>query len=127
MKLLLDTHAFLWFVAGDEKLSPAARTSIEQGETRILSVASLWEMAIKASIGKLRLDLPFEELVERHVRPNGIELLGIEIRHVSRVAALPFLHRDPFDRLLVAQALGEGLVVVSADESFDAYGVARVW
>lgn len=105
MKLLLDTHAFLWFIGGDERLSPAARALIEDGTNDVfLSVASLWEMAIKISLGRLQLAQPFEIFIPNQLSLNHIELLGVTISHVARVAVLPFYHRDPFDRLLVAQA-----------------------
>ena len=128
MRLLLDTHACLWFVGGDERLSTRARQLIEDtGNQPLLSVASLWEMAIKISLGKLTLDPPFATFIPQHLRLNGIQLLNIEFRHTVRVAELPFHHRDPFDRLLVAQALTEDLPLLSGDPNFDAYGVARWW
>lgn len=128
MNLLLDTHAFLWFMEGSQKLSERARAEIEAAEgRRTLSVASLWEMAIKASLGKLTLAKPLGELIPPVLADSGIELVAIEIGDVARVAALPFHHRDPFDRLLAAQALERGLAVVSVDEAFDSYGVQRVW
>ena len=103
MKLLLDTHAFLWFIAGSERLSATARELIEDSANQpFLSAASLWEMAIKLSLGRLHLGRPFEELIPEQMRLNGIQLLGIEIEHVTPVTTLPFHHRDPFDRLIVA-------------------------
>ena len=128
MKVLLDTHAFLWFIEDSPKLSAAARSVIEDGlNTPLLSVASLWEMAIKISLGKLVLTEPFETMVPEQLDLNGIDQLGIDFEHVTRVSKLPFHHRDPFDRLLVAQALVEELPIVSADSSLDAYGVRRLW
>jgi len=108
VNLLLDTHAFLWFIAGSAKLSAPARDLIEDSANQpLLSAASLWEMAIKLSLGRLHLGLPFEELIPQQMRLNGIQFLGIEVAHVMPVATLPFHHRDPFDRLLIAQA-GDG-------------------
>ena len=123
MNLLLDTHAFLWFMEGSERISQRARDGIEAaGGVRALSVASAWEMAIKTSLGKLALAKPLGELLPPLLADSGIELLPIEIGDVARVATLPFHHRDPFDRLLAAQALEHGI-----DEAFDQYGVMRLW
>lgn len=128
MKLLLDTHTFLWFIGGDERLSPQARALIEDLNNDVyLSVASLWEMAIKVSLGRLQLAQPFETLIPHHLGLNHIALLGIAVSHAATVAALPFYHRDPFDRLLAAQARMEQMSLVSRDAVFDAYGVARLW
>ena len=128
MNLLLDTHAFLWFMEGNERISQRARAKIEAADgVRASSVASAWEMAIKSSLGKLDLAKPLGELLPPLLADAGIELLPIEIPDLARVATLPFHHRDPFDRLLAAQALERGFTIVSVDEAFDAYGVARVW
>ncbi len=128
MNLLLDTHAFLWFMEGSERISQRARAEIEAADgVRALSVASAWEMAIKSSLGKLDLAKPLGELLPPLLADAGIELLPIEIPDLARVATLPFHHRDPFDRLLAAQALERGFTIVSVDEAFDAYGVARLW
>ena len=128
MKLLLDTHSFLWFISGSPHLSPSARALIEDATNdAFLSVASLWEMAIKISLGKLRLAQPFEILIPQQLDLNRMKLLGITIRHTARVATLAFHHRDPFDRLLVAQAEVEQMPIVSGDLTFDAYAVTRLW
>ncbi|MCC6523758.1 MAG: type II toxin-antitoxin system VapC family toxin [Polyangiaceae bacterium] len=128
MQLLLDTHAFLWFVSGDPALSARARRAIEApASTRSVSIATLWEIAIKVSIGKIALALPLAELVQVGALDNEMSLVPIAREHAIAVASLPLHHRDPIDRLLVAQALAEGLVLVSRDEAFDAYGVGRVW
>jgi len=128
MKLLLDTHAFLWFIAGSANLSSDARALNEDGANECwLSVASLWEMAIKTSLGKLTLSAPFDVLIPQQLSLNGVELLDIKTTHASLVATLPFHHRDPFDRLLVAQAMAEQMPVVSVDPAFDAYAVTRLW
>ena len=128
MRLLLDTHVFLWFLAGDSRLRKSPRRRIEaNGNEKFLSVASVWEMAIKASLGKLRLDDPLSEIVERGTVESGITIVGIGKDHALRVAGLPWHHRDPFDRLLVAQAMHERLTLVTGDSAFDAYGVRRVW
>ena len=128
MNFLLDTHIFLWFVAGDAKLSQTARELIEDPANQpLLSVASLWETAIKISLGKLNLGQPFETFIPQQMALNGIDLLAIELDHTTIVSKLPFHHRDPFDRLLVAQAMTEGIPLVSADEAFDAYSIKRLW
>lgn len=128
MKLLLDTHTFLWFIMGSPNLSSNARALIENvANEKFLSVASLWEMAIKLSIGKLTLSAPFELFVTRQLTFNGIELLNIKIEHTAVVTSLPFHHRDPFDRMLRAQAVVENMQVISVDTAFDAYTIARVW
>lgn len=128
MKMLLETHAFLWFIAGDSKLSNKARTSIEDDSIeKIVSMASMWEMAIKISIGRLTLSEPFEFLIPRQLQINGFELLPIQFEHVSRVSSLPFHHRDPFDRLLVSQCIVEECTIVSGDPTFDSYEVQRIW
>jgi PIN domain nuclease of toxin-antitoxin system len=128
MKVLLDTHAFLWFIMGSASLSVNARALIEDaGNERLLSVASLWEIAIKTSLGKLTLSAPFDELIPAQLKLNGIDLLNIKVDHLSTLTTLPFHHRDPFDRLIIAQAIVEKLPVVSLDGAFDTYGVTRHW
>lgn len=128
MKLLLDTHSFLWFIAGSSHLSPQARTLIEAEENQsFLSVASLWEMAIKVSLGKLSLEQPFEPFISDQLELNGIEILGISLAHTAVIAGMPFHHRDPFDRLLIAQAQVEQIPVVSGDLALDLYPITRLW
>jgi PIN domain nuclease of toxin-antitoxin system len=128
VNLLLDTHTFLWFIAGDSRLSPAARTAIEDlGNNRYLSMASLWEIAIKASIDKLVLSEPFETLIPTQLDENAIELLDISVEHTALIASMPFHHRDPFDRLIAAQAKVEQMTLVSVDDVFDVYDINRLW
>jgi PIN domain nuclease of toxin-antitoxin system len=128
VKLLLDTHTFLWLNSGDASLSKRARRALEDGRNeRYLSVASVWEMAIKVSLGKLVLEVELGELVQGGAIDNGIALMEVAAPHALGVVALPFHHRDPFDRLLVAQARHAACALVSADTAFDAYGVDRVW
>ena len=126
MAVLLDTHAFLWWTQNDSRLSKPARDAIVDSDRR-LSLASCWELAVKVSLNRIGFDQPLSKFLTEQMLANGISLLPIEFRHVMRLAQLPFHHRDPFDRLLVAQALEEGLSLVSADPAFDAYGVARIW
>lgn len=128
MDVILDTHVFLWFIAGEERLTPLARATIEEPDNEMfLSVASIWEMAIKYSLGKLVLTRPFGELIPAQLELNGISVLPLAVSHAAAVASLPFHHRDPFDRILVAQALTEQLPILSNDAVFDAYGVTRIW
>jgi PIN domain nuclease of toxin-antitoxin system len=128
MRLLLDTHAFLWFIMGSGNLSVTARALMENtANERLLSVASLWEIAIKTSIGKLSLSSPFADLIPEQLRLNGIDLLNIKVDHLSTLTTLPFHHRDPFDRLIISQSLVEKMPVVSIDGAFDSYGLTRHW
>ena len=128
MKLLLDTHTFLWFIGGSNQLSDTARALIEDlRNERLLSVASLWEMSIKASIGKLTLRRPFTKLIARDVEGNAIGLLEIRPAHLDTLSALPFPHRDPFDRLLIAHSLVEAMPIVGTDDAFRRYPVNLLW
>lgn len=128
MKLLLDTHSFLWFVDGSPRLSAAARILIEDAVNDVfLSVASVWEIAIKIGAGKLDLGQPIERRIPEELRDNDIELLNITVDHTAVVAVLPLHHRDPFDRMLVAQAQAEQMPIISSDAVLDAYGVTRLW
>lgn len=127
-RLLLDTHAFLWWVADDPNLTAAARAAItDVSNTCYLSLASCWEMAIKSSLGKLRLTRPVGRFLSEQLAANGFPLLNIELRHAATVENLPFHHRDPFDRLLIAQALTEKLTMVTAESVFADYGVPLLW
>ena len=127
MRVLLDTHAFLWWADDDRRLSARARQAIADAADAFLSVASCWEIAIKVSRGRLALSKPVDRLVPEQLGLNDFRLLQVDLDDVARVATLPFHHRDPFDRLLAAQALGEELTLVSADPVFRKYGVKRVW
>src|SRR5438034_369504 len=127
MKLLLDTHAVLWFVADDPKLSAAAKAALgDPTNERLMSPVSLLEIAIKVRLRKLHLSAPFAVLFPAQLTVNRIELIALEPRHIEPLTRLPLHHKDPFDRLLAATALVEGLTLVSADPAFDAYGVNRL-
>ena len=127
MKLLLDTHTFLWWNNEPEKLSSHALELCKNSDnTLILSVASIWEMQIKNQLGKLRLNKPLADII-RQEGENGIEILPVEATHIFALDSLPNHHKDPFDRLLVAQALVEGAVLVSADPLVKQYPVEVEW
>ncbi len=126
--ILLDSHTFLWFVWDDPLLSPVAKQQIENpANSKWVSVASCWEITIKAGLGKLRLGEPAATFLPRELATNHFSLLKIELAHVTLVETLPLHHKDPFDRLLIAQALTEKQPLVSADVIFDKYGVTRLW
>jgi PIN domain nuclease of toxin-antitoxin system len=128
MRLLLDTHAILWFLQADARLSPDALASIQATDAEVfVSDVSLFETAIKSSIGKLDLDLNLSDLFAKLLPDNGWKPLGIQPRHLSYFVDLPMHHRDPFDRMLVAQAQAEGLTLVTRDANVAAYDVATLW
>ncbi len=127
MKLLLDTHSFLWFIEDSPRLSAKVKNLLESETDLLISAASLWEIAIKMSIGKLSLTQPFELFIPNQLASNAIEVLPIAVEHLALLSALPFHHRDPFDRLVIAQAIVEQLPVVSTDREFDPYGIKRLW
>jgi PIN domain nuclease of toxin-antitoxin system len=119
VKLLLDTNAMLWIAAGDPSVGDAVRAALDSADQVLFSVASLWEVAIKVSLQKLA---PIPELAETF-QAQGATRLGIEDPHLEILQTLPFLHRDPFDRLIIAQAKSENLTVVTADRTFTRYGI----
>lgn len=128
MRVLLDTQALLWFLLDDPRLSQKALDTIATPSIEILvSPASHWEVAIKISIGKYKLEEDFEPFFVRHLQINHLTILPIEPRHSALLTGLPFHHRDPFDRLIIAQALAEAIPLVSSDRQFDAYAVTRIW
>jgi len=128
MRLLLDTHTLLWFLLEDSRLSTRAWDNIADPDASVfVSPASIWEIAIKISLGKYALPSPFISFWEEQLQANDFALLPISVPHTARVAVLPFHHRDPFDRLIIAQSLVEVIPVVSSDATFDDYGVKRIW
>lgn len=128
MRLLLDTHAFLWFAEGNARLSARASALITDPQNdKLVSMASAYEMAVKISIGKLMLAEPCAAFIRRVVQQNSFTLLPITLDHVSGLSTLPVHHRDPFDRLLAAQAQVEQVPIVSVDPILDAYGITRLW
>ena len=128
MKLLLDTHTFLWFCQDDPALSANAKTLLEDARhLKLVSIASCWEIAIKAGLGKLTLGESSASYLTNALDRTGFELLPIDLSHATSVELLPLHHKDPFDRLLIAQAMPENVSLVSADSAFDSYGVNRIW
>ena len=128
MRLLLDTQAFLWFSIDAPELSQRAKSLVEDPDNeRFLSIASVWELGIKSSLGKLQLPGPLPAFINQQLIINMTSLLPIEIDDIAHVVKLPRHHRDPFDRLLIAQAVTRQLIVVSSDRQYDAYGVRREW
>lgn len=127
-RLLLDTHVFLWWVDDAPDLTAAARTAIaDTGNDCFLSMASCWELAIKSSLGKLRLARPVHRFVSEQLAANSFSLLAVAMPHVAKIEKLPWQHRDPFDRLLIAQAITEKLTVVTADRAFSGYDLDLLW
>ena len=128
MKVLLDTHAFLWAIAGDKKLSKTARkTFLDPGNSLLFSAASLWETCIKMSLEKLTLKSGWYTKIQNELRVNAIQWLPVEMRHCVELTKLSFHHRDPFDRMLIAQARVEELRVLSRDARLSAYDIPRIW
>jgi PIN domain nuclease of toxin-antitoxin system len=128
VKYLLDTHTFLWAAVDAEKLSVAAAGVLETPDAELLlSAASLWEIGILQSLKRIQLKLNIREIADLSVSQLGVNLLGIEPEHIDRMRALPFHHRDPFDRILIAQALELKTAILGKDSWFDLYGVRRIW
>lgn len=127
MRLLLDTHIFLWFVMAPNNLSAAALAAIQRTDNQIyLSLVSAWEMSIKSGLGKLTLTQPIEPFVRDQAQRNQFEILPITLGHIAAVERLPLHHRDPFDRLLIAQSMTEGLPIISADHIFSQYPITLI-
>ena len=128
VRYLLDTHTLLWFIAEDEQLSSSGQQLILDSSSEIfISTASLWEIAIKINIGKLALNKPFEQSFPDELDSHGIEILDITVDTLVQLTTLPLHHRDPFDRLIIARAIVEGIPIISKDEAFDLYDVKREW
>ena len=128
MNLLLDTHAFLWWVMDDDRLPPGTRTILADPDNHLfLSAVTGWEMAIKSRLGKLKLPQGVERFVPHQIKVNGMEVLPIQMSHALQVASLPDHHHDPFDRLLIAQAQVENMPLVTADSEIEKYHVRIVW
>ena len=128
MRLLLDTHAIVWYVDQDHLLSKPAHAAItDPSNDLLISAATIWEISIKAGLGKLKLSQPFLPWMTKAINDLRASLLPITVEFAAAQVALPSFHRDPFDRMLAAQASMENVPVVSSDVVFDSYGIARVW
>lgn len=128
MRLLLDTHTLIWFDAEPDRLSDTSRDVLTDGNNDLLiSIASIWEMQIKIQIGRLRLRLPLSVLIDEQIKNAGLEILTITPQHVYEVQNLPDIHRDPFDRIMIAQAIVENVPFVSADNILIGYSVRQIW
>ncbi|MBD2139037.1 type II toxin-antitoxin system VapC family toxin [Anabaena sp. FACHB-1237] len=125
-RLLLDTHTFIWFVSNDANLPPSIIDQIEFTEDVFLSIASIWEIGIKVNIGKLTLQGTFED-IESQLIYNNIKILPLTFSDTVQLRYLPLYHRDPFDRILIAQAINNSLILISRDSAFDAYSIQRLW
>ncbi len=127
MNLLVDTHALLWFVAGDARLSVKAQDAIKAPDATVyVSIASWWEMAIKCSMQRLTLDDPLDVFIAQRVQ-EGFRILNIETQHLPALVSLPFHHRDPFDRLIISQAMQEDMAICTGDAAFARYDVRIIW
>jgi PIN domain nuclease of toxin-antitoxin system len=126
--VLLDAHTFIWVVDDPTKLGPAATTILlDPSHDLLVSAATIWELAIKVGLGKLTLSQPYRSWMNQALADLGATILPISVDHADAQASLPYHHRDPFDRLLIAQAIVEGMAIVGADSTFDHYAVGRVW
>jgi PIN domain nuclease of toxin-antitoxin system len=128
MKLLLDTHVFIWWDSEPAKLSKKVLSLCrDPGNTLLLSVASAWEMQIKMHLGKMKLDVPLQKIISEQRKNNGLHIIPVELEHVLALQSLPAHHKDPFDRLLIAQTQAENAVLVSKDKAFTRYQIDLVW
>ncbi len=127
MSCLLDTHSFLWFITSNLSLSVSAKATIENTREVFLSVASLWEISIKYSNGRLELPAPFMEFLVGQMERNAMVLLPIKPDHIALLPTLSNYHRDPFDRIIATQAIYEQVPIVTKDKAFEGYGIATLW
>ncbi|NET67338.1 MAG: type II toxin-antitoxin system VapC family toxin [Moorea sp. SIO1G6] len=128
MKLLLDTHTFIWWTVSQGKLSEQVKSLLADKQNDLfLSLVSVWEMQIKLQLNKLSFNFPLAEVLERQQQTNDLYFLPIELDHIYALASLPLQHRDPFDRLLIAQAVVEQMPLLSIDSVFDGYPIQRLW
>jgi PIN domain nuclease of toxin-antitoxin system len=127
MDILLDTHSLIWFLNGDEKISDKAKSLIEDSSnSKIVSIASIWEIAIKVSLDKFRFPKGFKHFLDM-VEDNGFEVLPITFEHALELSTLEFIHRDPFDRLLIAQCKSDNLVILTKDDNIKRYKIKTIW
>jgi len=128
MKYLIDTHTLLWIAGNNPKLSKKAKEIYLNPKNKIyLSIASIWELSIKIGLKKLNLNLPLKKFIDIHILGNNIQILNINLSHIYRIEKLPLHHRDPFDRLIISQAIEEDIPIIGNDEIFDNYKAKRIW
>jgi PIN domain nuclease of toxin-antitoxin system len=128
VRLLLDTHTLLWFYLDDPQLSNTASLHIKDAANeKLVSPAAYWELAIKIGLGKYTLSESYDDFIQHAIFDNGFVILPVEPRHTTVLTALPLYHKDPFDRLMTAQAMVEGISLVSLDSDFDSYPITRLW
>ncbi len=128
MRYLLDTHTLIWLLENNPQLSNRAQSIIvDETNELFVSIASIWEMTIKSSLGKLNLSIPLSDLISQKLIPSDIQLLPIQLEHLAVLQTLQFYHRDPFDRILIAQAIADRLILLSADSAFKDYDVDCAW
>ena len=128
MKILLDTHALLWIIMDDDRLSNVSReVFLDTNNSLYFSIISLWEICIKRSLNKLTLKDGWLQLIQKEMKNNSIQWLPVEINHCVKIGELPFLHRDPFDRMLIAQAMSENLSILTRDSRFSDYEINCIW
>jgi PIN domain nuclease of toxin-antitoxin system len=125
--LIIDTHALIWAIDDPSQLTPVAATAMQNAKHRFVSIASVWEIAIKVSVGKLQLSLPYRRWIEKAIHDVGASLLPVTLDYCEVQSTLPRRHGDPFDRMIAGQCLCDRLPVVSSDAVFDQYGVTRIW
>ena len=124
--LLLDTHAFIWLTENDENLPYSLKETIEKADNVYVSIVSFWEIAIKLNIGKISLNREFST-IEKEIKNSDITVLPISFKDTFLICSLPLNHRDPFDRMLIAQAMNHNLILVSKDKAFDSYSIEKLW
>lgn len=128
MRLLLDTHTLFWSVDNPSKVSTTAMAAMQDAKNdRLLSAATIWELAIKVGQGKIALSMPYGQWMRTAIADLKLEILPVTVEYAERQSALPPHHKDPFDRLMISQALVDGIAIVSSDVAFDSYGVTRIW
>jgi PIN domain nuclease of toxin-antitoxin system len=128
VRLLLDTHTLFWSVQEPSKLSATALAALQDPtNVRLLSTATIWELAIKVGQGKIALSMPYRQWMETAITDLKLDILPVTVEYAERLSLLPPHHKDPFDRLMIAQALVDGISIVGVDVAFDAYGVTRIW
>lgn len=128
MKILLDTHVFIWLDTQPEKLSKTAMDICQDTDNQLyLSMASVWEMQIKVQLGKLQLKMPLADMLTMQQQENDLKVLNIALTHIYQLQTLPFHHNDPFDRIIIAQSVLEGMTLISVDEKFKSYDISVSW